>query len=440
MTLLDNRPGLSLDEARSALAREWEARGPRSPSEVLDFYQHAEGIAADLDAWHQEPERQKWTEIVAYAANQIGAKVAIDIGCGAGYELAALRTANPSLHLYGVEPNDKLRASCSNLGVISKDVAETPVEDADLLVCIDVLEHIPDPETFLAGIASRAKPNCILIESTATHDVSTPLHLKANRGWHPGHCLESLGWEVVDSHKERLRVWQRKAPKAVLRASVLLCAYRACNIPTMASLLKLQQAGWRIFPKWGDGYIPRVRGQITSEWWRSTADDVFLMVDDDITFEPAMAEKLVAECRDGHDIICAAYSVRDGGHLAIRSLDDLELRMRFGPDLPPVEIRYAATGFMAVHRRVIDALVETLPLCHQNQAWAYWPMFTGFTVEEPDPVGYADLSEDWAFCQRARDLGFKVWLDPTIRLGHQGQVEFTIDNMDAIHVALKGGK
>ena len=36
------------------------------------------------------------------------------------------------------------------------------------------------------------------------------------------------------------------------------------------------------------------------------------------------------------------------------------------------------------------------------------------------------LSEDWAFCDRARKLGFKVWLDPSIFINHVGEYSWNL--------------
>jgi hypothetical protein len=43
------------------------------------------------------------------------------------------------------------------------------------------------------------------------------------------------------------------------------------------------------------------------------------------------------------------------------------------------------------------------------------------------------LSEDWAFCERAKQAGFKVLLDPTIRLTHWGTYGYTLE--DAVRAA-----
>lgn len=428
----------SVKGARAALAEEWLERNPETPADIDKFYRESRHLGRDLEAWHRTPSRQQWTKIVEHVALNIGAKRVIDIGCGRGDELLALtQSAGLIVDVAGVEPNALLRDFVRSRGICcGPDVANAPIEEADLLLCLDVLEHIPDPEAFLGQVAARARLGCVLIESTATFDCDTPLHLKANRGWHPGHCLEQHGWQLLDQ-SDRVRVWQRLAVGAEPKSTAVVCAYRTCSIPTMTSLLKLQQAGWRIMPKWGDGLISRARSIIASRWWAETADDVLLMIDDDIVFTPENAEHLVALCRDGHDIVSAVYPVRDAGHLALRGTGATGT-LAFGPREQPCEIRYASTGFLAVHRKVLDALMPTLPWCHTNQPWAFKPLFLPMVVEDLDFVGHNYLSEDWAFCERARAAGFKIWLDPTIVLGHLSQVSLNVVNMVDVENALAG--
>ena len=68
---------------------------------------------------------------------------------------------------------------------------------------------------------------------------------------------------------------------------------------------------------------------------------------------------------------------------------------------PPKKIEYAATGFLAVHRKVIDALIYSgrFPLCHADKPWSFWPLFQPITA----PMGKTNayLSEDWSFCLQA---------------------------------------
>ncbi len=37
------------------------------------------------------------------------------------------------------------------------------------------------------------------------------------------------------------------------------------------------------------------------------------------------------------------------------------------------------------------------------------------------------MGEDYLFCDRARAIGYEVWIDPTIKLGHMGVQEYEGD-------------
>jgi hypothetical protein len=436
---------------RTALAKEWERRAPKTPEDVRAFYRECPGdlMVDDLEMFHDTPERRRWTDILVHVATTVAsAGLVTDIGSGAGHDLLALRRADRGIGLVGVEPNGDLRI-VTDMCILREaqdgdgnytcipDVEKAPIEEADVLSCVDVLEHVPNPQWFLERIAERAKVGCYLIEATATHDCGTPLHLHENKGWHPGNALEKYGWERVDQ-EGRLRVWRRERLEARERQSLIICAYRGVSTPTFNSVIQLvkcdQNDAWRVVSH-GEAAISRARSIMASRWYRETADDVFLMVDDDIVFHPWMAARLVDLCRNGHDIVCGAYPVRDGGHLALRGNSG---ELLFGPDLDPVEIRHGATGFLAVHRRVLDAMIPHLKLCHANQEWAFWPMFDFSTEEDESAGGYAYLSEDYYFCELATKLGFKTYLDPTIQLGHLGLIELNVRNMGDISRAIGG--
>lgn len=438
MTIAD-RVAVSPEHARAALAAEWENLSPRSSSEVADFYATSTCLADDLEAFHMKPERQEWTANLVHIAGTTDTHIVVDIGSGAGHDLRALHDAHPHLTLYGVEPNHHLRALSWQWANMEPSIETAPIETADLISCFDVLEHIPDPEAFLDAVASRAKPNALLVETCATEDCGTPLHLKENRGWRPGRALERRGWEQIAANG-RMHVWQRMATENRVSTSLIVCTFRSVSMPTHRSIVNLltkdraNERGWRE-QYGGEAGINRARSIRASIWWACTADDVFLMIDDDIVFEPEHAEHIVDLCRNSHDVIAAAYPVRDGGHLAVRQLDG-ETEIAFGAELPPKEMRHVSTGFFAVHRRVLDAMIPTLPLCHGNQTWAFWPVFDFRVVADEGAGGNNYLSEDYNFCEMARDLGFKVWLDPTIKLQHLGHMPVSVANMNAIAKAI----
>jgi hypothetical protein len=212
---------------------------------------------------------------------------------------------------------------------------------------------------------------------------------------------------------------------------VLVCAYRSVSVETFESVINLLTSGtWRYAIRSGDAWIGRARSVIASQWYRETDDDVFTMVDADIVFKPSDLQRLADACRMGYDIVCADYPVHNGQFLA-------------GRFLPPgrvnehglVEMEYAPAGCMAVRRRVLDTLVDTLPLCHGSMPIAYWPFFIPFMAYESLTGDNVPLSEDFAFTDRARAAGFHAWRDTSLRVGHLSEFVLSEDNMAAMHKA-----
>ena len=177
----------------------------------------------------------------------------------------------------------------------------------------------------------------------------------------------------------------------------------------------------------GDALISRARSIVASAFLRSDAD-VLLSIDSDIWFRPQDAISL---CEKADGIIAALYMTRSLNTQPALMLPSKPVTM--GPESEPVEVPFASTGFMAVERKVFEALSGVLPLCHQGWSdrgadTSFWPFYMPYTIPwEGD--GHMYLSEDWAFCQRAKDAGFKVWLDPQVRLGHMGTTMFTLEDL-----------
>lgn len=429
--------GERAEKARRTLADEWNQQNPQTPAEILEFYRNTPNLGEDLEVFHDDPTRQTWTRALLHVARQGEAKTAIDIGCGAGHDIKAL--AETGVEVVGVEPNDLLRDQLVHDGYnVLSDITEAPIELADVLSCFDVLEHVPDPEAFLGYIASRAQIGAVLLETCATFDCGTPLHLPQNRGWRTGRCMERHGWDKI-AEEGRIRVWQRKALENRVSTAIIPVSFRSITMPTHRSVVALltvnplNPLGWREFTASEAGLL-RARNIAASRWYTDTADDVFLMIDEDITFTPDEADRLVTRCREGCDIIAAAYPVRDGSNLAIRTFGAASVM--FGQGEKPFQVRQAGTGFMAVHRKVLDKLIPTLPLIHGNQPWSYWPIFSFRVVPDEAAGGFNELTEDYNLCELARDLGFGVWVDPSIKLDHYGVVPISISNMTRIKEAI----
>ena len=71
----------------------------------------------------------------------------------------------------------------------------------DVVICLDVLEHVPDPPEFVKTITSYIKLNGHLIVHAPFYQIrpSTPTHLKSNRKYSGSMRLyEQQGLKLVD--------------------------------------------------------------------------------------------------------------------------------------------------------------------------------------------------------------------------------------------------
>ncbi len=175
---------------------------------------------------------------------------------------------------------------------------------------------------------------------------------------------------------------------------------------------------------YGDSLVSRARSIAASEFYRSAAD-VLLTVDSDILFDPDQAIALCEKALAGHDIIGGVYMKRDE---APQPACPIPAELVMDENQPPVQTSYMGTGFTATARRVVEALVPLMPLCAQASDLPFYPLYQPLVVPD-DRDGYLYLSEDWAFAHRARELGFKCWIDPTVRVGHLSTSVLTMEDM-----------
>lgn len=104
-----------------------------------------------------------------------GARRALEIGCGTGFALHALRDALPTAAIAGSELHSRglltarLRHG-SAVELFQMDARHGHLTDAlDLIGAFDVLEHIPEDQEVLGQIARMLKPGGILIATVPQH-------------------------------------------------------------------------------------------------------------------------------------------------------------------------------------------------------------------------------------------------------------------------------
>jgi hypothetical protein len=173
----------------------------------------------------------------------------------------------------------------------------------------------------------------------------------------------------------------------------------------------------------GCSVVSRARNLLVKDFLESNCTDL-MFIDADINFEPEDVLRLMAWASDPKKgIVGGVPRTRKTNKVYIAQLDQDEEGLTMNR-MGLVRAKRIATAFMLVRREVFERLVN------ENPQWNYYDhssdrnlnaVFDFLVTEE----GY--MGEDYLFCDRARAIGYEVWIDPTIKLGHMGVQEYEGD-------------
>ena len=193
-------------------------------------------------------------------------------------------------------------------------------------------------------------------------------------------------------------------------------SYEPDFISCLLKLLAIKDHQILFRPQYNDALVSRSRSIAASQFLKSDCD-VFLSIDTDIVFKAEDAIRLCEHALALEGVLVGLYKTRQESGIPASLLYKGTVVDSTASTV--AEIRYGATGFMAFRRDVAEQVASLLPLCHEDEAWAFYPMFQPFVADDDDgnPIY---LSEDYAFCKRAAVAGFPTYCLPDVRLGHVG--------------------
>lgn len=135
-----------------------------------------------------EPGTPQWAELAAphlarylFAAERVAGRRVLDLGSGAGYGAAVLRSAGAATVL-GVDADaaavGRAQARYGGAGVAftvgdCQELADVP-GDWDVISCFEAIEHVPRPEALLAAAGCRLAADGVFLVSTPDRAATPP--------------------------------------------------------------------------------------------------------------------------------------------------------------------------------------------------------------------------------------------------------------------------
>lgn len=134
--------------------------------------------------------------------------------------------------------------------------------------------------------------------------------------------------------------------------------------------------------------------------------ELFLEDDKDIVVAPILGRNPTAE---GKFPLCAFYERKEQGVRLYHPIED------FKDEGPLHKIDAGGTGCMLIKKEVLEKLFKKF----KNEIFAFTETIFDKKVNiDGKEYEKRTMSEDVEFCERARDMGFEVWLDERIRPLH----------------------
>lgn len=164
--------------------------------------------------------------------------------------------------------------------------------------------------------------------------------------------------------------------------------------------------------------ITLARNALVHEFLKTDCTEL-LFIDADVVVTPDDIFRLMAQ-GGTQDISAGAYPRRAKDKKFFTDLywDENE-NLEFVGSL--MRVKRVGTGFMLIQRHVIEKMVEAHPEWeYSNTDGAKLHALFDFSIVNGQYVG-----EDYLFCDRATQMGFKVFIDVDISLPHVGTEAFT---------------
>lgn len=162
-----------------------------------------------------------------------------------------------------------------------------------------------------------------------------------------------------------------------------------------------------------ESLVTRARNEMTATFLASDHSHM-MWLDADIEFK---SDDVANLWNLQVDIACGVYAMKKQDKQWYAAWKDGALVTNLDQYKEPIEVDCAGTGFLLIKREVIEKLAST--------AESYEGPNGRVPALYMTPIHNDGFeSEDYHFCRKAREAGFKIIMDPSVRLGHIGQYRY----------------
>lgn len=136
----------------------------------MEKSEYARMEAVEAGHWWFRAKRAYVTQVLQWYGPKPGASV-LDVGCGTGAVMQLAQTLGYTAHGIDMSPDALAYCEAKKLSVTLSTAEAIAYPDAsfDVVVALDVLEHVPDHEAAVREIARVLKPGGIFVATVPAH-------------------------------------------------------------------------------------------------------------------------------------------------------------------------------------------------------------------------------------------------------------------------------
>jgi hypothetical protein len=189
----------------------------------------------------------------------------------------------------------------------------------------------------------------------------------------------------------------------------------------------------------GDSLVSRSRNNITAEFLKSDSD-ILCMIDTDLVFTTEQVKRMLSNFDRNPEIkiIGGMYPKKDPHTfgLVLNSLNDPRKASYLDND-KIYEVKTIGTGFIFAKREVYESIGRKFrkEIEYKDDSSGEIKFdFYRVGVSHSNENNGRFMSEDWFFCDMARQCGIKIWCDQTVFCGHHGMILYPTPEQQRIHL------